>query len=212
MYLKKIFQLILFFIGGSLCADVRTITADCAVLDDKLRTLQFNGHVTSKNNDLFFTADTAEVKYGNKFNSLDSAHLRGNICVKFHDSKITSEHADFNGSTLKFSVEAFHFDQRKFCLFINKDLRMIAREFTAIMSQKHVTKIIAKGHVYILHNNSIIKADSAEFDRDENSIIFHGNVAILDSKKNCVKCNFCKINLREKKYYISGRIRGDITL
>ena len=212
MYFRYIFQSIILVCVALHADNTRTITSDCAILDDKLHTLQFNGNVTSQNGELSFTADSAEVKYGNKFNSLNSAKLNGNVCVKFRGAKVTADHAMFDGNSLNFFSDSFSFEKKKFCLFINQDIRMISRNMSAALENKSVKTISAQGNVYILHNNSIIKADSAEFNKKKNCITFRGNVAILDAKKNFVKCNYCKIDLNKKKYHISGKIRGDILL
>lgn len=193
-------------------AFTREITADSALLNDKTHIIKLDKNVKSDGDSLSFHSDHAEVKYDNHFNNLDYAVLSGNVVITTKNEKFKANHIEMRGNKIRASSKKFNIKTGDFCFLKLNGLKLISEKISARIENKKVKDIDAKNHVYILYNNSLIKADSATLDRQKNFVILKNNIAVLDPKKNLIKCNYCRINLKEKKYYVSGKINGEITL
>lgn len=191
----------------------RTITADSAMLDEKNHLINLDQNVRSSNPDgISFHAEHAEVKYDSKFNNLEHAELSGKVRIKTQKDRLKAEKIVFNGNTVHCSVPKFNYRKNDFCLLITKDLKLISEKLSATVDNKKISTVDAVNHVYILYNGSLIRADSATMDTKKNTVILKKNIVVLDHKKNLIKCNYCRINLKERKYYVSGKINGEITI
>jgi len=190
----------------------REITADSALLNEKNHIIKLDKNVRSDSDGIAFNADHAEVKYDTGFNNLDHALLSGNVFVRTKREKFKADHIEIKNDWIHAFSKKFNLKTGDFCFLKLPGLKMISERISARIENKKITNIDAKNHIYILYNNSLIRADYASMDCKKNLIILRNNIAVLDPKKNLIKCNYCKIDLKGRRYYISGKINGEITL